>query len=121
MIDLLLIWVTLLLALLLFGIGKRGSGGALTLAYFLGLSLIHVPGILPSFGAEWDDVESTRIGFETTLVGMTSFVVGALIARLVLVGRADWILMRPDNSNLFRRLGWRAVVVGGVAYLVLLP
>ena len=47
MLDLIVIWVALLVALVIFAIGRPGKGGALTLAYFLGLSLIHVPGVLP--------------------------------------------------------------------------
>src|SRR5947207_43742 len=47
MLGLLIIWVGLLLALVVFAIGRAGGGGALTLTYFLGLSLIHLRGVLP--------------------------------------------------------------------------
>ena len=43
---LLVLWTAILTALVAFGIGRSREGGALTLAYFLGLSLIHVPGAL---------------------------------------------------------------------------
>ncbi len=46
MIDLLVIWAVLLLALIAFAMGKSGNGGALVMSYFLTLSLIHVPGAL---------------------------------------------------------------------------
>ena len=45
MIDLLILWIGLLVALLAFAVGPPGRGGALTLAYFLDMSLIHVPGV----------------------------------------------------------------------------
>ena len=47
LLELLFVWAALLVALVVFAIGRPGRGGALTLAYFLGLSLIHVPGVLP--------------------------------------------------------------------------
>ena len=45
MIELLILWIGLLVALLAFAVGPPGRGGALTLAYFLDMSLIHVPGV----------------------------------------------------------------------------
>ena len=82
MLDLLVIWVVLLAALVLFAIGRPGRGGALTLAYFLGLSLIHVPGVLPFLtpGSGLDDFDETRLGFQLTLLGMAAFVAGAVLA-----------------------------------------
>src|SRR6266849_2963074 len=81
--GLLVIWGALLIALVIFAIGRPGRGGALTLAYFLGLSLIHVPGLLPFLDsdsglADWDE---TRFGFETTILGLAAFVSGAVLAR----------------------------------------
>ena len=50
MTGLLILWFGLLGALLVFAVGPPGRGGALTLAYFLDLSLIHVPGVLAVLG-----------------------------------------------------------------------
>jgi hypothetical protein len=122
--DLVVIWSGLLVTLVVLAIGRRGRGGALTLAYFLGLSLIHVPGVLPFLAwesglADWDE---TQLGFETTILGMAAFVAGAVLAR--------WIDRRHpvakgappgQRAQGFERLGWRALVLGVVAYFLLLP
>jgi hypothetical protein len=114
----------LLLALLVFAIGRPGKGGALTLAYFLGLSLIHVPGVLPFVISSFDlaDGEATELGFEITLLGMAAFVVGAVLARRVDRRRAA----STDHSKLkrrqrFKQLGWRAFAIGITTYFVLIP
>ena len=82
MLNLLAAWGALLFALVVFAIGRPGKGGALTLAYFLGLSLIHVPGVLPflTSGSGLDDFDETRLGFELTILGMAAFVAGAVLA-----------------------------------------
>jgi hypothetical protein len=122
MLGLLLIWAALLVALVIFAIGRPGRGGALTLAYFLGLSLIHVPGVLPFLDPEsgltdWDD---TQLGFETTIVGMAAFVVGAVLARWI-DRRSAVATGAPSGrrAQAFERLGWRAFVLGVVAYFLL--
>jgi hypothetical protein len=63
--------------------GRPGSAG-LPLAYFLGLSLIHVPGAFFCLDSEWSDDLTvwTRTGFEQTIIGMAAFLVGVVIARL---------------------------------------
>src|SRR5205814_4269907 len=87
---LLLAWVVLLAALIAFAIGSPRQGGALTLAYFLGLSLIHVPGALAfSTGLPFTSTyglsnrAATQPGFEMTLIGVTALVVGAILARAI--------------------------------------
>src|SRR5262245_12833048 len=81
---LLFFWFMLLVALLIFVIGRRHDGGALTLAYFLGLSLIHVPGALVHVWPGWDlyGEEETVVGFQITLMGLAAFVTGGISARL---------------------------------------
>src|SRR5437763_482046 len=91
MLALLLIAWTGLLAILLWSIGRKGEGGALTIAYFLGISLIHVPGILPfltlvsfsAFSQGLSNREATLIGFEVTIAGMLAFVAGSILARAI--------------------------------------
>lgn len=120
MIGLLLIWLALLAALLLFAIGRRGEGGALTLAYFLGLSLIHVPGVL-AFVDPMSVIpgrEETRIGFGMTLIGMAALIVGAIIARRTRRRRSA---VRAPPARGVDHLGWRALTMGAFAYFVLIP
>src|SRR3954468_22435030 len=89
MTDLLILWLGLLAILLAVAVGPPGRAplsraGALTLAYFLDLSLIHVPGVLASFGTDSGlaDFVDTRLGFEVPLAGMAAFIAGAVAARL---------------------------------------
>jgi hypothetical protein len=124
MLGLLLIWVGLLIALVIFAIGRPGEGGALTLAYFLGLSLIHVPGVLPFLDPDsglpdWDE---TQLGFEMTILGMAAFVGGAVLARQINRRRAVTMGAPPRRrAQMFERLGRRTFVLGVVAHFLLLP
>src|SRR4051794_39429162 len=130
MTALLILWLGLLVALLAFAVGPPGSGGALTLAYFLDLSLIHVPGVLASFGFGLADPVDTRLGFEITLTGMAAFATGAVAARLTgrtlspLSGQTSLEIARESPGAIvsgaeFERLGWRTVAIGGGCYLML--
>jgi hypothetical protein len=122
--TLLVIWVGLLIALVLFAIGRPGRGGALTLAYFLGLSLIHVPGVLPFLDPEsgLDDWDETQLGFELTLLGMAAFVLGAVMARWMDRRRAVASGASPRRrAQVVEGLGRRTVMLGVVAYFFLLP
>jgi hypothetical protein len=124
MLGLLVIWGGLLIALVVFAIGRPGRGGALTLAYFLGLSLIHVPGVLPFLDSEsgladWDE---TQLGFETTILGMATFVSGAVLVRWIDRRRVAARGALPRRrAQAFEWLGRRTLVLGVVAYFVLLP
>jgi hypothetical protein len=122
--GLLVIWAGLLIALVIFAIGRSGRGGALTVAYFLGLSLIHVPGALPLLdpGSGLADRGETQLGFEITILGMAALVAGAVLAR--------WIDRRPavargapphQQARVFEGLGWRAFLLGIVAQFLLGP
>src|SRR5579871_945085 len=84
MIDLLVVWAVLLLALIFFAMGRPGNGGALVLSYFLTLSLIHVPGALIYADPQADggNREQTLLGFTLTVIGMAAFVVGAILGRV---------------------------------------
>jgi hypothetical protein len=124
MLGLLVIWAALLVALFLFAIGRPGRAGALTLSYFLGLSLIHVPGVLPFLDPEsgLPDFDETRLGFEMTILGMGAFVVGAVLARWMDRRQMPTKGMPPEQrAQAFERLGRRVLALGIVAYFVLLP
>jgi hypothetical protein len=122
--GLLFIWGMLLILLVAFAVGRPGSGGALAFAYFLSLSLIHVPGVLSFLGSEpgladWDE---TRLGFEITILGMAGFVAGAVLARWMNRQRsAAKGAPPPRRSDAFERLGRRIFALGIVFYFVLLP
>jgi hypothetical protein len=112
------------MALISFAVGRPGRGGALTLAYFLGLSLIHVPGVLPFLepGSGLDDFDETQIGFQLTVLGMAVFVAGAVLARWS--NRRSAAAQRAPprrRAQVFERLGWRALGLGIVAYFVIVP
>ena len=96
----------------------------MTLAYFLSLSLIHVPGVLAFLGsdsglADWDE---TQLGFETTILGMAAFVAGAVLARRIDRRRVAAKGAPPRRrAQAFERLGRRTFALGVVAYFLLLP
>jgi hypothetical protein len=124
MLVLLLGWALLLVGLAAFAIGRPGEGGALTLTYFLGLSLIHVPGVLPFLSSDSGliDGEETQIGFEMTILGMTAFVSGAVLARRIYRRRADaTAALQRRRGRAFQYLSRRVIVLGAVAYFVLIP
>ena len=85
MLNELLIWGALLVGLVFLVVDKRRGIGALTLAYFLILSLGHVPGLLVYLDPNifWVNFEATKVGFDVTLIGMTAFIVGAMAARIL--------------------------------------
>lgn len=118
---LLVAWLAIFTALLISAIGRPGERGALTLSYFLGLSLIHVPGIL-SFLDPTSDVmgrEPTRTGFEMTLIGMTAFAAGAIAARRTLHKPVP--TSGSVSSAALADIGWRLFGLGAMAYFVLIP
>jgi hypothetical protein len=123
MLGLVIIWAALFVALVVFAIGRPGRGGALTLAYFLSLSLIHVPGLLPFLeGSGLADEDETQLGFEMTTLGMAAFVSGAVLARWFDQRGAPAKGARPSRrAQLFEGLGRRTFVLGVVAQFFFLP
>jgi hypothetical protein len=122
--NLLLIWVGLLAALILFAVRKPGAGGVLILSYFLGLSLIHVPGALLFLDPQSivPGETETELGFYLTIIGMTGFVSGAVLARWTYGNRPD--LDQPDAvavSAVFAPHIWRMIIIGVISYFVIMP
>ena len=78
---LLLTWLAVGISLAWLVSQKRRSSAGLPLAYFLGLSVIHLPGALLYLDAE--ESNYTRIGFEQTIIGMVAFLGGVTIAKCV--------------------------------------
>ena len=123
MLNDLLIWGALLVGLCFLVVGRRGNG-ALTLAYFLSLSLGHVPGVLSYLDPDIieGDAEATKVGFDVTLIGMTAYIVGAMAAR-ILPRRTTSVkaYQQTAGADFFSRLGWRVLTMGIVSYFVVLP
>jgi len=120
MIDLLILWIGLLVALLAFAVGPPGRGGALTLAYFLDMSLIHVPGVVVYLNASGlADIADTSHGFELTLAGMAAFVAGAVATRLAGQTLHKAIRRSPEHGVELEGLAWRALLIGAGSYLLL--
>jgi hypothetical protein len=124
MIGLLLLWIVLFVALVVFAIGRPREGGALTLAYFLGLSLIHVPAALiyvnPTSFLPYPD--ETELGFEMTIVSLAAYVLGASLMRLIhRRKRSGFAELSPDQRRRLRRFGSRMIVIGALSYFVVLP
>jgi hypothetical protein len=122
MLNDLLIWGALLVGLVFLVVDKRRGHGALTLAYFLALSLGHVPGILAYLNPNFPgDAEATKIGLDVTLIGMSAFIVGAMAARILprrIMGKA---YQQTASSQIFWRYGWRVLTAGITSFFVVLP
>ena len=123
MLELLLAWLLLMLAITVMVASRPAAGGALTLAYFVGLSLIHVPGLLPFAFSDLylANAEATKAGFELTLLGMAGFLLGALVVRAVMRPAIPEAGMSAGTAQSFGRLGMRAFGFGIAAYFILVP
>lgn len=117
-------WAGVFAALLAFFVGDGRRVGPLVLTYFLGLSLIHVPGAAASLGAtvDPDTAETTARGFTATVIGMAAFVGGAMLMKLARFGfvsgnSAESKAGRPSDA----RNALLLMVVGLAAYFVLIP
>jgi hypothetical protein len=115
------IWGALLFAVIFLVLDRRRGIGALTLSYFLILSLGHVPGLLAYIDANTWNIEPTKVGFELTLIGMTAFIAGAIAARILRQSSAKAKPNQQISADNFVRLGWRVLTIGIIAYFVLLP
>lgn len=84
MTTLLIIWGFLAVGFMMIGQGERLASAGLPLAYFLELSLIHVPGAIVYAGnPAWQPLYVlTYNGFQQTVIGMAAFFVAVVIARL---------------------------------------
>jgi hypothetical protein len=123
MLILVLIWFVVGVGLTL--MCRRFSAG-IPLAYFVGLSLIHVPGAIVNLDAE--EGNWTRLGFEQTVIGMVAFMIAVLVARCVVFSlrpdyRDDWQSKDLTSNRLaaLDRLALLYFIFGAVACFVLLP
>ena len=124
MLNDLLIWGALLLGLVFLAVDKRRKTGALTLAYFLILSLGHIPGALAYLdqGFSVYSREATKAGLDMTLIGMTAFFVGAVAARILPQRTANVkAYQQAASADFFSRISWRMLTIGTIGYFVILP
>lgn len=119
--NLVLVWVALLLVLVAFAVREPRSGGALVLSYFLGLSLIHVPGAIIYLDplSPAPSRSETEIGFTLTIIGMVAFVVGAIYARASQVEKPA-APVAGAVSALSSQI-WPLFIIGMFSYFVLMP
>lgn len=108
MMSLLQLWALSSVALLFFVIGNGRQGGALVLAYFAGLSLIHVPGAWIYTGTHngLQYRAETEAGFAVTVMGLFAFVAGAWLARRrgIINGTKQKQLSPADYSELSKTM-----------------
>ena len=106
---------------------RRGPG-TLLLAYFLGLSIIHVPGAINHLGAIGPaGATETRIGFMVTLLGIAAMLTGVFGYRLARGAAPRAIIARrrgqrrtPKDTE-FGRSGQRIMIIGLLAYFIATP
>jgi hypothetical protein len=127
MLILLSIWLAVGIGLMwMVGQKEPGSVG-LPLAYFLGLSIIHVPGAM--LALDGDELSSmTTDGFEQTVIGMVAFLVGVITARYAFVpaprqktGASPAQGVSPQSLGELNRLALLYMCIGGVVYFGVMP
>lgn len=126
MTGLILVWAALA-AWCIALVWRRGPG-TLLLAYFLGLSIIHVPGAINHLGAVGPaGATETRIGFMVTLLGIAAMLTGVFGYRLARGAAPRAIIARrrgqrrtPKDTE-FGRSGQRIMIIGLLAYFIATP
>ena len=119
---LLLVWIGLAGGLIFFILKDPREGGALTLAYFLSLSLIHVPGVLPHLDEALADSLDTVVGFQITLAGLAAYLGGAAVGRLIKIkGRLESAHRRGVDARWLYAISRRFLLVGSGIFFVVLP
>jgi len=116
-------WLGLTAFLLFFVVGRSREYGPLVLAYYFGMSLIHVPGVLAYIDplSAPDNWEVTEIGFKVTLAALVAFIAGAWLFRRLGRKAAIRFRMQYTQQRSLNRLGWRMMGLGIFSYFVILP
>lgn len=116
---LLIIWVVLVAVLILVVSPRPGTGGPLTFAYFLSLSLIHVPGALSYVAGASPDagLEPTTVGFQFTLIGAAAFIAGTAIVRRHRIPLEQ--IRNARSGQLVSKAGTRLLLIGAFSFLFL--
>jgi len=117
--NLLWLWLALFAALLSVIIRSGTRGGVFLLTYFVGLSLIHVPGALMYLGSAPNlyQEQVTLLGFQATLLGLTALIFGAWAGRTRPANVASFSPI-PDLN--YAKLGEKFLVLGlGVSFVAM--
>lgn len=119
MITLLLIWCGLAAVCVVMASARERSG-TLLLAYFLGLSVIHVPGAL-NFAGEAPGLlgrAETEIGFRATVAGLAALLVGAALGTATFQPPSA----RPTaETPQMSKIGLTLLIAGLFSYFVAAP
>lgn len=122
MLMLILVWCGLL-GILLAMATRRDQSGVLMLIYALNMSIIHVPGAVNHLGSGISGIgyPETKVGFEVSLIGLASLLLGALILRNVrkAPNLSRYVLKRGYDQ--FRRLGLVFIVGGLISFFGAVP
>lgn len=117
------IWLILCAIMLRIGVSERRFSAGMPLAYFLGLSLIHVPGAMVYINTpQWVGIaDRTRIGFEQTIIGMVAFLAGVILARSYVFTSRQYVEGHALPANELSGLDRLALLylVGGICYFML--
>jgi hypothetical protein len=91
------------------------------MSYFLGLSLIHVPGamIYADPQAPGPSRDQTLLGFTLTVVGMAAFAVGAILARWS--SNSVTVTPEPGTVSKLSSQVWPLIIAGVFSYFYLMP
>src|SRR5438477_4479718 len=118
---------SLLLWLLLFGIllglliRDRQRAGALSLSYFIALSLIHVPGGLAYLSAPYASDDTLR-GLEISVIGVAAFVVGVAAAQLRSNRHAKSTVHDTDlDPEWLEQIAKKFLLIGVFAFFIAIP
>lgn len=132
MLTLLVTWLVTGLGLVLLASRGRGSAG-LPLAYYIGISLIHVPGAVLYYGEELSTFGRWTVeGFELTIIGLIAFLAGIVIASFGYrehypnreAKAANFSQTQDRFSNQSRALNLLTLQylgIGAAAYFLILP
>jgi hypothetical protein len=118
---LLIVWLVLFILLFVLVMRDRHRAGALSLSYFVSLSLIHIPGALMYVSVPIGG-EETLIGLEYTVLGMALFVAGVGAAQLrgsrLDRGRVEDAPLEPSWLEAMAR---KFFLIGVFTFFVALP
>jgi hypothetical protein len=130
MLILISVWVAVGTGLMLIVSQKQPGSAGLPLAYFVGISLNHFPGAMLYLDDEGSSFvgAATRVGFEQSVIGMIAFLVGVAIAKYTFVPTprlqaGEWPRQgfNPQSLRLLDRLALLYLLIGAVAYFIVLP
>jgi hypothetical protein len=119
--TLLLVWLCFFGLLLVILLQDRKHTGALTLSYFVSLSLIHVPGTLGYLGHPYG-FEDTYRGLQIAVVGVAAFVGGVAFARFRGTKATHRTIHQTDlDPDWLEKIGRKFLVLGVFVFFIAVP